>query len=238
MRIIVTAIVVIIFSLQASGQHKFNVLVGSGIGSYNHGDLRDWQNSIEGNWRNLGLETIDDFPSYVFYTGEISGEVVDRFSVGLVYRFESTGYKSSYADYSGHVQFQQELKMHGLGVVMRYDVLQQKKITVAAQLRTYYTKSTIDMQGELFLAPSNGYNESLKYKSNSWIVSPGVDVSYALADRISVHATIEYSVDFKGKLELESFNFYPYPTLYFIPPENTETDWSGIRLGLGVAYHF
>ena len=240
MRIIVTALVVILFSLQGYSQHKFKVLVGSGIGFYKQGDLKEWQNSVEQGWRDVGLETIHDFPSYVFYTGEISGEVVDRFSVGLVYRFESTGYKSSYADYSGSIQFQQELHMHALGVLLRYDVLRKNKITVAPQLRTYYTKSTIDIHSALFVEPSTEYREFMKYESNSWIVSPGMDVSYAVTDRVSVHATIEYSVDLKGKLEYErgSGYPYPYPGLFFNQPENAETDWSGMRLGLGVAFHF
>lgn len=238
MRIIVTVIVVILFSLQAFGQHKFKVLVGSGIGFYKQGDLKEWQNSVDEDWRDVGLETINDFPAYVFYTGEISGEVVDRFSVGLVYRFESTGYKSSYADYSGSIQFQQELHMHALGALLRYDVLRKNKITVAPQLRTYYTKSAIDIRSALFIEPSIQYRESLEYESNSWIVSPGIDVSYALIDRISVHATVEYSVDLKGKLEFENGSAYPYPALFFNRPRNAETDWSGMRLGLGVAFHF
>jgi hypothetical protein len=216
-------------------QKKYAISVGTGLGSYSMDDLKEFQDANESNFQDL-LKTVDDFPAYVYYRGEITRKFGNKFSAGATYRFESTGYKSSYSDYSGSISFQQTLQVQQAGIVMGYEILKRNKVSLSAQLRGYYSWTACDFEYRVALTGSpTVLLESVDFESNSTMINPAFNLAYAVLDRLSLHVTVGYCLDMRGELKLKNKPEYPLT----LPDQSpVKSDWSGMRAGLAVSFSF
>jgi hypothetical protein len=214
---------------------KYSITIGTGLSQFKHDDLKSLQSLLEYQARPLGLKTIDNFPPYFYYSGEVSRKLGNVFSVGLVYRLESTGYKSSYSDYSGIIKFQQTLVLQEAGILVKYKFKELDKIVLSANLYTYLGWSDVDIDSYFNLYGSNSeYIESVSLESRSILINPEFCAGYPVTKQFSLHLTAGYCVDFKGKLNAKDSG----RQLQFPDGTNVKTDWSGFRVGLSISIQF
>ena len=220
-------------SLMCFSQEKFTITLGTGIGQYKMQELKSFQHDLE--WfANLDgiLETIDEFPPYLFYSGEVAMQLKNRFAIGLIYRFQSTGAKSAYSDYSGVLRLEQHLRANNVGILLDFTAWKKSKYALSAQLRAYQSWTTGYFERELFIHGSTDGIETMSgdLKGNSIALNPDVCFSYYVLQNLSVNLTTGYCFDFKGDLEIDA----PFSGYSWIQ----KSDWSGLRIGLSTSYKF
>lgn len=222
-------------SVFGMAQNKYAISIGTGLGTYAMNDLKEFQEANEINFQDI-LKTVDYFPAYIYYSGEITRKFGNKFSGGATYRFESTGYKSSYSDYSGRISFQQTLQVQQAGIVMGYETIKRNKLSIAAQLRGYYSWTTCDFEYRLSLTGGSNANlPSFTFESNSVIINPAFNLSYTVLDNLSFHLTVGYCLDMQGELKLKG-----NPQILLAMPDQStvKSDWTGIRTGLAASFSF
>ena len=216
-------------------QDRFSISLGTGLGVYQMADLK----LFEENSRSPNMKTIDNYPPYFFWSGEASMKIAKDFRVGLVYALNSTGYKAAYSDYSGKITSEHIIKSNNAGTILGWQFWQRNKFSLTAQLSAYYTWSELKRRYFLtFYTPFEFQKSTFKYFSQSISLTPDVKLDYRVLERLSVNLSLGYCYDFRGDLKQNSSNGNPYLPM---PPNYTEpsqSDWSGLRLGLSSTFHF
>ena len=227
-------ILFLILGLTGFSQDRLTITFGTGVGQYKMEDLKKFQKQHE-YWSGNVLETVDNFPAHFFYSGEATVRISKLFSVGLIYRLQSTGCKSAYSDYSGVWRIEQKLKSDNAGILVDFSLLTKNKFSMALQGRAYYAWTKYEYAEKMQLydySLDNTYNTI--HKDKSIMLNPDVSFSYDILKNISLNLTTGYCFDFKGQLENVTT---PVPGWNWIPT-TLEYDWSGLRIGLSASYKF
>lgn len=236
MKYLLTIICTVLICFYSTAQNLFEVTVGSGIGSYKMNDLKELQENLR---FYIGgpeiLETVDNFPAYFFYSGEVSVNVNRVLSLGLIYRLQSTGAASSYSDYSGVYKIEQVVKANCAGILLDVHLLKKHKLRLSSQLRTYYGWTNMKLKGSLHInsVGTNIMDFTTVYKSKSVMINPDIIVGYEVIPHVSLNFSAGYCLDFKGDLKNSNDS-----ALRDLNGVTMQSDWSGIRLGLSASYQF
>lgn len=233
MKLLIAPFLLVGFICTAQDLHHYRFAVGMGIGSYSMKDLKGFEQyqTVPGLPRPV-LKNTDNFPAYYFYSAEVSRLLFKKIWIGLAYRLQSTGYKSSYEDYSGYLQIENIVRSDNAGFIFGVPLVKLNRFQFSVDCRLYYTwtQSTPSIDLEIFkqqIEPVGYYPSSVTLKSKNITVVPGVDFSYAIFDRISVGVSAGYCYDFKGELKYNSGD-----------DAYLKSDWSGLRIGLSTYYSF
>jgi hypothetical protein len=227
---------VVLVCFGSTAQKRFKVTAGAGIGSYKMADLKKLQEDITILYNREYLETVDNFPMYFFYSGEISYDLNKSVGVGLIYRLQSTGAASSYSDYSGVYKIEQRLKANCMGILFDFNLWEKNKLRLSSQIRIYYSWTNMELTEYLHLTGIDNDIVDLRaeFISKSIMTNPDVTVGYEVFDNVLLNLSAGYCIDFQGDLKnktnnspLNGFNGYPL-----------QSDWSGIRMNLSAAYRF
>ena len=226
---------IVIVLIPSYAQDRFSISLGTGLGTYKMADLKLFEeNSLSPN-----LKTINNYPPYLFWLGEVSIKIAKDFRVGLIYALNSTGYKAAYSDYSGAISSEHIIESNNAGTIVGWQFWQRNKFSLSAQLRTYYSWSKLKRQYfTTFYTPLESQKSTFKYFSQSFSLTPDVKLDYRVLDRVSLNLSLGYCYDFRGDLKQNSSNGNPYlpkPPNYREP---SQSDWSGFRLGLSATFHF
>jgi len=220
-------------SVLGLAQHKFSIGLGTGLGTYAMEDLRSYE-SISGD-----MKVISNYPPYVFWTGKLSMTLENEFRVGLAYGLYSTGYKKAYADYSGLIKAEHIIKGDNVGVVIEKGFWKRNHFSLSADFGLFYGWSELKRQYtiEYYSAPQFNDTSTSKYFSRSISMAPNMAISYRLFERISINGSLGFCYDFRGDLKSNTSgtNYLPkYPH----SNEASQSDWTGLRLGLSTTYCF
>lgn len=233
MKYLLSIVFAFLVSFHVTAQDRFKVTIGSGIGSYRMDDLKRLQENFRGN---VGLlETVDNFPMYFFYSGELSYNVGDNVGLGLIYRLQSTGASNAYSDYSGIYTLEQRLIANCAGVLFDFNLWKKNKLKLSSQIRTYYGWTNLELSEYLriYSIDSDLVDFKADFKSKSVMANPDVTVGYKILDQVFLNFSVGYCIDFEGDLKDHSGNYIP--DAYGNP---VQSNWSGIRLGLSASCKF
>lgn len=230
MKFLIVPFLLLSFIGTSQDLHRYRFSVSMGIGSYSMKDLKEAEQYQIARLQYTGLKNIDNFPAYYFYSAEVSRLFFRKIWLGLAYRLQSTGYKSSYEDYSGQLKIENIVRSDNAGIVLGVPLIKHNRFVFNFDCRVYYTwtQSTQSANFEIFqqqLASGSSPNSILKSKNIT--VVPGFDFSYAVINRISVSLSAGYCYDFKSDLK------YTNGSDSYI-----KSDWSGLRVGLSTHYSF
>lgn len=180
----------------------------------------------------LDTRVVYDYPPYLYYQPEIlwgNG----NFSVGMVMAFQSTGSRISVKDYSGEYRLDSRVKSNAPALVYKQKILGIRGIQwrLSAAAGMVFTKMVL----EEFLELDNQkeFEDSFKFHSTSAFVEPGTSISYTY--RFAILAmNLGYFHEFRiSPLEEEESGRY-----IDIPLKGrVQSEWSGIRLGVGLTFH-
>lgn len=222
--------------LTCAAQYKYEISLGSGVGWYKHADLKKWQSEQELNSSNIGLKNINNFPPYFYYTGEVVRKFGRKTMAGVAYRFESTGYKSSYADYSGRMKYEQQVYVNKVGIMAGYQCWSAGKWSILSTVKAYYSWSTIHLSRELMIGGDPLEHAMLNYVSENIQLNPECNIRYKINERLALNATFGYCFDLKGDIEYRAKR--DLSLTFGNSHEAAQSDWSGFRSGLSLSYLF
>ena len=231
-----TLVFLVIIAGSSLAQDRFNLTLGTGLGQYKMDDLKEIQDTQENYLEGYGLERVENFPMYLYYSGEASVRIQKMISVGLLYRLQSTGCKSAYSDYSGVFKIEQILKANNAGVLVDVHLWNKNKFFLSGQARIYYGWTVLKYKEylEIYAIDSGLYNSTSELKSESVMINPDLTFSYEITNHFFANLSVGYCVDLKGDITNTGNN---QPVINF-KGEVMQTDWSGFRLGLSASYRF
>ncbi|HMG88500.1 MAG TPA: hypothetical protein VK589_00520 [Chryseolinea sp.] len=229
-----TIVFLVIFSGCSLAQGRFKLTIGTGLGQYKMDDLKEIQDTQENYLEGYDLERIENFPMYLYYSGEASVRIQKIISVGLLYRLQSTGCKSAYSDYSGVFKIEQIVKANNAGVLVDVHLWNKNKFSLSGQTRIYYGWTDLKYKEylEIYALVSGLHNSTAELKSESVMINPDLTFSYELTKHFFANLSVGYCIDFKGDITNRG------QTVRNFEGEVLQTDWSGFRLGLSACYKF
>jgi len=234
MKHVLTIVLLVIISGCSLAQDRFKLTLGTGLAQYKMDDLKEIQDTQENFFDGFELERVDNFPMYLFYSGEASVRIQKIISVGLIYRLQSTGCKSAYSDYSGVFKIEQIVKANNAGVLVDVDLWNKNKFFLSGQTRIYYGWTVLKYKEyvEIYAIDSGLYNSTSELKSESVMINPDITFSYEITNHFFANLSVGYCIDFKGDIKNRG------QTVRSFKGGDLQTDWSGFRLGLSASYKF
>jgi hypothetical protein len=180
-------------------------------------------------------KVIESFPAFWFYEFSLTGQISDRIRIGGMVGFTSTGGRMDYRDYSGRIECNQVAT--GWTVAGRGEVL----LNPRSKWPVYFTTKLGTVFGLYNLDLSIDVNDdksanNLKFQSINVFIEPGFTASKTIVGPLSATLTAGYNLNVvKGKQKLSSDS-----NLFLLDNSNNKVtlDWSGFRIGAGLAVSF
>src|SRR5260221_2641381 len=211
---------------------------GMNYGTFAMGDPKTFQNQAQSISMPLHAKQVATFPAYWGYDGQLYFNTGQRFKIGIFGGFNSTAGRVSYSDYSGSASVDQQTQCYQVGLGSEYELANIRNgwqffFTMrAGAIITKYDYSSILTLGGV---PNQ---QVVKFKANSYLLSPGFAVNKKLDNSIFVSGEIRYLLDTEGKLrDSNGFNLLIHGTPRNPGSRPVYTDWSGLRIGLMIGLY-
>lgn len=218
-------ILVFFILISVNYSQSFSVRTKVGYGNYVMTEMKEYQESI---WDDIeNNKIVDNFPGYLNFQLEVGYYINNKFFVGVLGAFASTGGKKTVSDYSGSIEVIQKLKIIQLGLTVEGSIYNNS-------LFSTYIGSHF-LVGKTILSDSSAYFIGNSLRSNSMEYD---GYSYSLEPFLSFGTQLYV---FEIKIET-GYNFCKPINLFSTEFENWEfektADWSGLRIGLLLEYSF
>lgn len=220
-----------LFTMQA----QFKIDYHATYATYKMEDMKDFLNTIKISepLRNLGLETVEDFPAYIAHSVNL-GYRVNQHEFGIKSGFYSTGGKLSIGDYSGKINMSLTTNGFREGVYYRnyfytYEVEDAEKtlkdrFSFWGEVSPSIIISTLKIKTILSDVELQEVLEEPVYNENAYALLFQLGGRYYITSNLSLDIAAGYDFSFGGKYE--KLNGSP------------RSDWSGIRLTGGIGFSF
>jgi hypothetical protein len=208
----------------ATGQPKIYVSVVAG--TYLMSDMKDFQKQ-HASMGLLPLKIVSSFPpslqaeagfAYGLYDGEktIGGYVNYAFTHGRMH----------YADYSGDLEYNLDLKRVGLGFRGTHRIA--KGLSIYAKLG--FSVTTLDLNGQTLLANGALSEDSETFDAYGLTFEPGLQWEYPYK-RFTFYVNGGFEVSANGKTMYDDEAY-----LVDNSEDPVKIDWTGARLGVGIMF--
>ncbi len=204
-----------------SAQNKIRISLTGGYGEYALSDIKHMQIDATRYFKNLQVMPVESFPDYLFYSADVYYPISKKVSLGLTYDYYMTGGRNSLIDYSGEYCLDMPLYAYAFGISCRSDFYNRGGFHFFTRYKLAFVKSILKLNESICL---NGvdpvfHNESATGRNISF--EPGIGLSYSINKSIALIGSAGYDVYF-GKALFKN--------------NETDADWSGIRLRVGIIY--
>jgi hypothetical protein len=180
------------------------------------------------------VKMIETFPSYWYYELTVQGILTKRLKLGGLLGYTSTGGRMHYGDYSGEVSCDQMLKAIMLGVEFNVQVNRSERFPLHFGLKGGTISSYYDLDIALRVYDDED-TDHVAFRSTNIFIEPGFKMSAHLYKILSAHVYTGYNVNpYKGVVHLKDSKTY----LLNDAKEEVKIDWSGYRVGAGIALTF
>lgn len=208
-----------------------SVFFYSGYGTYAMKDLKAFQERLERSFL-VPLKNVSSFPGYANFEGGFNFQTQSALFYGIRFGYASTGARGSYSDYSGSLATEQLVRCYALtasvGVATRYPNNLQLNLDLRPGLIFTDYELTADQKID-----TNESHEEYQFKSTNVAVQPTLSLHKRYGS-FEPFVQLGYNINVvRGKLTLKD-NHDAY--LQDDSGNKIPADWSGLRVGLGIAY--
>jgi hypothetical protein len=224
-------IVYMILSAEYIYSQGIKVEINSGIGTYNHDDLKSFQDYLL-TFAPPHTRAVAKFPPYLYYSASFENILNNRHLIGVNFTLLTSGGRNDIKDYSGEYSLDLHINGIGAGLQYRYIVNSFKNFDIYAKARAGFIFSTFYMKERLNLIQSDTTTTSEHFRAMNIYFEPSIGITWNFWKRISLDFSLGYEIDTKGSLLLENTKqFIALPS-----GQPITTDWSGFRALAGVSY--
>jgi len=209
-----------------------NLKIGfeGGRGSYTMKEMKDVNNLMISEIP-FDSKIVTDFPSNYYIQPSISLDY-QKFSLGIIYAYNSTGSRISSIDYSGEYRYDLQLSSNSPALQIEYYIYKKKfEMSFYTNLGLVYTKLTmhelltvydtnLDNSKNEFLSINSNLEPGFHFSRNIGVCNIGINVGYS----INYYKQGFYLKDNK-KIPLMNGN------------DQVKPDWSGLRYGIFLKYN-
>lgn len=237
---------------------QFTVSYSAGYGSYRMKDLKDGVDAAFLKMKEsmpVNLKIMDNYPGYINHNITLS-YIRQNHEAGVTGSFLTTGAKIAYSDYSGEVMQKSTLNGYRVGILYRflYPVANPwplGTLSVFAEVSPAVIISRYKEKGQTAITNSLLSRSSAKGNVTQYSVAPAIGARLNITPNIGfqLSAGYDFGFDGEGTLDYESaitqlsntgndLSSGGNNTNYQKGVAEWKSDWSGIRINLGVSYTF
>lgn len=231
-------IIVIFLAMVSFNVFCQQVTVGyeQGLGLYAMDDLKELNERLLEQLAFDG-QVSEDFPAYWHFKPYVKVTLDSVWEIGVNYRYQSTGSRVSYSDYSGSYQFDQLLKAHSFALTFGYKLLSKDKFCVAVGTDMGVSLTALDFEENLVLDNEEYQDESYSFTGASLFIEPNAVLSVPIIHQLALSLHLGYYL----QLYSDKMSFVDNDEAY-LQQINTDKpinpNWSGLRCGLSASYTF
>jgi hypothetical protein len=201
-----TLLLLLLFSLTASGQDSILVKVGffSGFDFYKQSGLSA-RNQYIINSEPFGVKIIDDFVPRPVIGSYLQYVLTKRFTMGPEYTYHYSGSRIGARDYSGIFSFDQYVKVHQIGLKFDYSVMIRNHSSVKLEMSTGAGFTTYEIESDLQLGENLGnvVKDAESLKGISWYTRPALQYQFSFR-HLDLCGSICYSFEPLKKFTYEN----------------------------------
>lgn len=213
---------ILLFSIVATLSYaQFNLSLETGYGSYYMKDLKQLQSSVVLQ-SNVNLKSVSNFPSYFNYSVNIGYSVNNQTTVGIAFRYASTGARSDYSDYSGSARLDQLLNSYLIGSYINRKLNKSNVWPILLCLNVNTIRTNVNVSSYLNVNGLGANNESFSMKGIGVGAMGSFILQRSLGKNLYLFARGGYEAFVNSKLKLNGGT------------ANFEAQWGGFRFGFGV----
>jgi hypothetical protein len=181
----------------------------------------------------IHVRLVEDFPVNDYMQGAWKFSINEKYKMGFLVGFNTTGSRIHYADYTGELSYEIVAKAFNFGIELERLIFQAGRfdISIDADFSMY---SSVIKSRELLIILNNSSSTSIRYESISPTFEPGLSLNYSIKPfLIGLHAG--YLLDPGARL---FWNYGdPKPALTY-ESGNSRSNWTGFRIGVAVGFVF
>ena len=235
MKKIYTILVFAAFSMGAYSQH-FSVRFETGLGQYSMKDIKLLQTEFKNAIGALEVESVERFPSTLYYGVHADYQFNSLVAMGVHLFYNTTAGRNHVADYSGEYKMDMLLNSFATGTDFSYTFFSFDKLSMSAVLGTGIRLSGFRIKEDLLVYGDTLSHSNELYHGVNYYVAPAIELSYPLLTKMELIVKAGYEINFRSVYidREEDEN----KILFFRENKPLNIDYSGFRLGLGLAYNF
>jgi hypothetical protein len=226
-------ILLIFFISQIAVAQSIKIGLNTGYGTYQMKDLKEFQSDAAEYYKEFNIEEVQQFPGYINYSASLEYSFGTKNLIGLNAAYVTTGGRNHVADYTGEYYLNMPVYAYSLGMQYRRVVTTINKFDLYAQVRGGISFSTLEINESFTIHQVDSTSSSFAFVNHSFFAEPSVGTFYALGKDFSINFSLGYQIDTKSKLyykdnKEETFLGFDGKPIY--------TNWSGLRIVLGLSY--
>ncbi len=224
-------ILFMILSSEYIYSQSIKVEINSGLGTYNHADLKSFQDYLI-TLAPPHTRKVAEFPPYYYYSASVENILNAHHLIGINFTFLTSGGRNDIRDYSGEYSLDMHINGIGAGFQYRYILSSFKNFDLYAKARAGILFSSFYMKERLNLILADTTTTSDRFRAVNIYCEPSLGIIWNFWSRLSLDFSLGYEIDTKGSLLLENTKqFIALPS-----GQPLTTNWSGFRALAGISY--
>ncbi|MCX6277029.1 MAG: hypothetical protein NT004_02900 [Bacteroidetes bacterium] len=218
--LLIFIIVVSFLHLQAQ---RVELMFSAGLAGYSMGDLKkinaDLQVQIP-----FRTQVTTNFPMTWQLGGHFAVQLSNKYKIGVLYAWNSTGSRIASSDYSGSYRFDNIVTGHTIGMLNGFRIYDYHSLRVDLEANIGLVASFLKLNEEMNVADTT-FSSTTHYSAFGFFLEPRAVVSYQWK-YLKAGFFIGYFVNSGGKIRNEDGE-----------KSTTTINWSGLRFGIELGVH-
>lgn len=214
---------------------QLSVVYSAGIGTYNLGDLKNFQDELLRAVPQLPLKKVNAFPPYLYFDGMVETGLGNKIILGIGAGFYSTGARNNLSDYSGAYSFTIPVKSWKAGLNMKFGNhdMSSNKFAVLPGLGTGIRLANVNLNEEVMIYGMDPFIDSQELLARSFYIEASLTFRFRIRDKLHGFFLTGWEQDKESKL------FAAGQDDRWLVSNNGNTvhcSMSGIRCSLGLVF--
>ncbi len=206
-----------------------------GIGQYQLTELKSFQNSLKDMAGELGVKSVETFPSTLYYGLGTDFKLSGRSTAGILVHYNTTGGRNHIQDYSG--EYKMDILLNSFALGANYSFLLHKfgNVSFKSSITGGVRLSTLELAEKLTIYNDNITDSDYKFDGVNYYLLPSGEFNYPLKNNLCLNLKAGYEFDLRSRYyKKDDKNLI----MKNINGKDMYIDYSGLRIGLGVSYSF
>lgn len=213
-------------------QDSYEFSLFTGFATYQMNDLKGL-NELTAKTLSFDVSTVNNYDPGIYFGGSLGFKIHSTWNIGIVYQYFSTGSRIGQKDYSGKYTFDQLANGHFFGIESKSITSKQNLINVSFLLQVGILLTGIELNEYLNVSGTEK-QESQSFSAFSPVIYPAVNISGPYISRIKGYISFGGMYDTGGKVHLSGNK----KALLSVDNNKIKTEWSGLRVSLGLSTYF